>query len=124
MNEEKFDRLYESANVTGDGSLSSWDFGYIWSYAVSSPDFQLDDIAEIISIWSESPEGYASLNTCILVKLNDGSFGGIDAWCDTTGWDCQSGGVVISNSSIESLARNMGDEWRNRLGYDSDLQKP
>lgn len=38
-----------------------------------------------------------------IIELNDGRFVLTDAWCDYTGWDCQSGGnSQVATSALEA----------------------
>lgn len=54
-----------------------------------------------------------------IVKLKDGRFAYISAWCDYTGWDCRSGGEVAYADTLTDLCRlNMDDGQRARLGVD------
>jgi len=51
-----------------------------------------------------------------IVQLDDGRWAFVDAWCDYTGWDCQSGGQKWLSHSIENLWRfGISDEGRARL---------
>lgn len=47
-------------------------------------DYDRESVAEILAIAEGANDGPSWL---LLVKLNDGKFGGLDAWCDYTGWD-------------------------------------
>lgn len=75
---------------------------YDWQNAFSYADFSINDVKTIIS----SYEGYNDGDSwSIVVELNDGRFGYVDAWCDYTGWDCQAGGDSEIKNTLEELQR-------------------
>lgn len=47
--------------------------------------FRPEDVKECLAFYHRRPEGYASEEGGILVKLNDGRFGTATQWADTTG---------------------------------------
>jgi len=52
------------------------------------------------------------------LRLHDGRHLLLSAWCDYTGWDCQSGGRMQISASLDDLIRfGMTGEERTRLGY-------
>lgn len=51
------------------------------------------EIASVAWSSSESPEGCGSCEIRGVFEMKTGGFGALNAWCDTTGWDCQSGGT-------------------------------
>lgn len=75
----------------------------------------LDRMKRVDAFHVGSPEGYASTEVFALVELVDG-WGTLVAWCDTTGWDCQSGGQWKWAATREEAIRNgLGTEERARL---------
>jgi hypothetical protein len=79
-------------------------------------EITLDRIEAVDAFHAESPEGYASTNVFALVRLTDG-WATLVAWCDTTGWDCQSGGDWRWAATREqAVANGLGNEERAALG--------
>ncbi len=73
-------------------------------------------IAAVPHLWVESTEGYAQRDVVLLAELTDG-WATLTAWCDTTGWDCQSGGSWKWAATKEDAIRNgLDKEGRIRLG--------
>ena len=55
-------------------------------------DMTSDRIASVHAFYAEDgDEGYGSRDVALLAELTDGTWATCVAWCDTTGWDCQSG---------------------------------
>jgi hypothetical protein len=81
---------------------------------VSEP-FSIEDVSEILKF----DNGTNDEESWVMVgKLKDGRFFFLDAWCDYTGWDCQSGGDAQVANSLENLTRfGMDEKARERLGY-------
>jgi hypothetical protein len=79
-------------------------------------EITLDRLVSVEAFYAESPEGWGSQNVFALVELTDG-WATIIAWCDTTGWDCQSGGDWRWAATREEAIRNgLGNEERAALG--------
>lgn len=73
-------------------------------------------IKSVPHLWAESPEGWASKDVVVLVELVDG-WATLTAWCDTTGFDCQSGGIWKWAATKEDAIQNgLDKEGRIRLG--------
>lgn len=54
-------------------------------------------------------------------QLKDERYFFIDAWCDYTGWDCQSGGsCTIADSFKELVELGMTEEARERFGVNNE----
>ena len=64
--------------------------------------FSTDDIVQIIA---EVPGENEELSWWWLLRLADDKFALVSAWCDFTGWDCQSGVTVeeVCNTAAECL---------------------
>lgn len=93
---------------------------YDWKEALGFAAFKAEDILNIIA----HDEGYNDGESWVLVaELNDGRFGYVDAWCDYTGWDCQSGGSSEITNTFEELQRwKLTSKIRRRLNLTlSDL---
>ncbi len=87
---------------------------YDWKEAFGFAPFNIDDVSRIIAADCGENDGESWV---AVVKLKSGQFGFIDAWCDYTGWDCQSGGAGKVNESLEDLKRwDMNSSSRRRLG--------
>lgn len=83
---------------------------------VSTESFGIDDVDEIIAAEEGENDGDSWLG---VFKLKDGRYAMLDAWCDYTGWDCQSGGTSRVASSLDSLIRfGLTNEQRDRLNLE------
>lgn len=77
-------------------------------------------ITRIEKMWSDSSEGYSSTDVVLLAEAADGWLT-LVAWCDTTGWDCQSGGRWHWAPTREDAIRNgLDNEARAHLGFTAD----
>ncbi len=74
------------------------------------------NIEDVICIIKES-EGQNDGESWMMVgQLKDNRFFFLDAWCDYTGWDCQSSGDAQVADTLENLIRfGMTEEARERL---------
>lgn len=86
---------------------------YDWEAALGFADFSADCIENVIAY----DDGFNDGDSWVLVaELKDGRFGYVDAWCDYTGWDCQSGGSSEIAESFEKLQRfHLTSQIRRRL---------
>ncbi len=85
--------------------------GYTGSVVV----FALADVAEVLASSDGENDGASWIAA---LRLNDGRFALLSAWCDYTGWGCRDGGDAQIAASMEDLVRlAMGVEERARLGY-------
>jgi hypothetical protein len=88
---------------------------YDWKEAFGFADFALDDVAAILKESEGENDGDSWLAVGV---LKNGTFFFLSAWCDYTGWDCQSGGQSEIADTLDNLIRwRMGDADRARLGY-------
>ncbi len=69
--------------------------------AYNNDIFKLEDIA---NIHAEVPGHNDEDNWYWVIELKDGRFVLTDAWCDYTGWDCQSGGKSHLADTAEAAA--------------------
>lgn len=75
--------------------------------------FDIDDVQDVIAADCGENDGDSWM---MVGKLKDGRFFFLDAWCDYTGWDCQSGGDAQVANTLENLKRyGMTEEARGRL---------
>lgn len=85
--------------------------GYNWSTVM----FDVDDIAEVLASADGENDGASWIAA---LRLHDGRFALMSAWCDYTGWGCRDGGDVQFAASLADLVRlAMTTEDRARLGY-------
>jgi len=84
------------------------------NYNGNSTGISVNDIVQVIA----SDEGAHDVENWLGVfRLLDGRCIFVTAWCDYTGWDCQSGGQIWVAEDLESLVQyaiNTPD--RTRLG--------
>lgn len=71
-----------------------------------------------------APGDYAETQIVAIFRLRGGGYAYVDAGCDTTGWDCQSGANWILAATLEELWPLIGDESRDLFGGPSPLQRP
>lgn len=82
----------------------------------SRDDFQVDDIVRVIHAVNGENDGDHWVG---VFELADGRFAFIEAWCDYTGWDCQSGGTAWVSHSYENLRQfGMTDPAKDRFAVD------
>ena len=83
---------------------------------ISPSRFKLRQVISVEGVEISSPEGYASEDVLAYGK----TYGGwwlLEAWCDTTGWDCQAGGSIRLADSLEVLVRfGMSQTTRETFG--------
>jgi len=93
-----------------------WKKDYDWQEAFGFADFSIDDVATVL----HSDEGYNDGDSWLSFgKLKNGKYYFLSAWCDYTGWDCQSGGDSFVGDTAEEVMRfGMSDAERKRLGID------
>lgn len=76
-------------------------------------EFKLEDIDNIFAEVAGANEGY---DWYWIVTLKDGRFALIDAWCDCSGWACQSGVSISFGCSIDKVldAAPIKEKYSNR----------
>lgn len=88
---------------------------------IRKPDYDLEaylrnnreifDLEDIHNIHAEVAGHNDEDHWFWIIELKDGRFLLTEAWCDFTGWDCDSGGVsMIASSALE--AAEMAPEYR------------
>ena len=81
-------------------------------YNLSS--FAVEDVSELYGLDAGENDGDSWI---CYGKLNDGRYFSLNAWCDYTGWDCQSGGnSFIADSKKEIETFGLTEEYRERMG--------
>ena len=100
----------------------SYDWGYVFSYSdgtsldEETPNFpfKMNDVSKILFIEDGENDGRSWI---IMVKLKNKLYGFASAWCDYTGFDCQSGGHSYVSKNKKKLIRyGMGEDDRKRFG--------
>jgi hypothetical protein len=83
---------------------------------VPTTPFQRVDVKRVIAKVVETG-CYAETDVLGVFELHDGRFAFLTAGCDTTGWDCQSGGHAIVDDDLDHLIRfGIGESEREKLG--------
>ena len=73
-------------------------------------------IVAIPHFWAVSNEGGGDRDVVLIAELRDG-WASLTAWCDYTGWDCQSGGNWKWAATKDEIIKNgLDKEGRIRLG--------
>ena len=87
---------------------------YDWKEAFGFADFSMDDVEKVL----HHDPGHNDGDPWIMAGvLKDGRYFFLSAWCDYTGWDCQSGGHSNTTDTEESLYKYLlGEEERRRFG--------
>lgn len=88
--------------------------------------FKRRDVIKVIKAvrvdWDPG-EAYTDTSFYVLVRLEDGRWGYVQAWNDTTGWGCQDANSFAVARSLEELVPQMTDAGRHYLGLESALQR-
>lgn len=96
--------------MTLEELLNSYDWQQAFYF---SKDIAIEDVSEIIASSDGHNDGDAWIG---IFKLKDGKLLYLNAGCDYTGWECQSGGYsVVKDSILEVLMSCTGDDERQRL---------
>lgn len=90
-------------SISGFLSYAEPSFTYAGPMAGVAQPFTENDIRQVLAYWSESTEGYGEEEIRVVVSLENGQFAFMAGGCDTTGWDCQSSGIVKVADSVEDL---------------------
>lgn len=90
-----------------EDGLTTFMEAYSWQQAMMYAKFKFSDIKKIIF----SKEGFNDGDHWqLVVQLKNRKYGWLNAWCDYSGWDCQSGGNSdIVNNKKEALQKVAGD---------------
>lgn len=89
---------------------------YDWRNALENCGVDGKDIQSVIEHDAGENDGQSWV---AVLRLNDGRYCVIDAWCDYTGWDCQSGGHANFAASLNELRRwQMTSSQRRRLNME------
>lgn len=80
---------------------------YDWKEAMKYAKFKFADIVEVIV----AEEGVNDEEDWkLIVKLKDGTFGWLNAWCDYSGWDCQASGDSGRCTTEEEARKKVNEE--------------
>ena len=77
----------------------------------------IEDVAEVVA-WEGStnePGGGTELDLTAVLRLRDGSYLGLHAWNDYTGWGCQDGVEFMYAATLAELVPALTDEARRTL---------
>lgn len=105
--------------IAGEGSGSNAPDirGALPTGKYNTSQFTRKDIEEIYGVEEGENDSY---DWIVYGKLYDGRYFCIEAGCDYTGWDCQSGGVATIGNSKEEIERfGLADSARQRFGIAS-----
>lgn len=87
---------------------------YNWQEALRAANLSMDDVGIIFYLREGQNDGDRWL---MVFGAGNGRIGVLSAWCDYTGWDCQSGGDVRYASSVqEAVTMYLSAEERRLLG--------
>jgi hypothetical protein len=90
---------------------------YDWSEAANLAGLDLETVKSVVYWYGENDFGYADVTLVALLEMEDGGFGVLDAWCDTTGWDCQSGARFTAFETLDDAIKfGIGDQEREWFG--------
>ncbi len=80
---------------------------------VSKDHISVTDVKNVIA----ADEGYNDGDSWVaIVETKDGRFAYVEAWCDYTGWDCQSGGRIWVSDTLDNLLQvGLTNVGRDRL---------
>lgn len=79
-------------------------------------DITADHIAHVDLIWREG-DCCNETNMVALVELTDGTWAGLMAWCDTTGWGCEDDVIwKVAPTRELAISQCLDKEARARLG--------
>ena len=100
------------------------DYGFAdarWSYGpFAEAGINRDEVKDVLYEWSDSPEGYGSEDVMIIFSTTDGRYGFLEAWCDTTGWDCRAEALpIIYASSLAKLLPEITAQARRTFGFEA-----
>jgi len=83
-------------------------------YEGDAPEFTRADVVEIIACAEGENDGPSWIG---VFKIKNGLYAFLEAGCDYTGWDCQSGGSATISDDLEHLIRfGVDEDSRKRLG--------
>lgn len=118
----------DDLNASHDSVFTGWQYvlagGYFTAYrgvydlnGQSAEDVTADRIAHVDLIWCEEGDCFAETDMAALVELTDGTWAGLMAWCDTTGWGCQDDvSWKVAPTRELAISQCLDKEARARLG--------
>lgn len=101
-------------------SADGWNDRSSTTFAAGVGGAQLDpvmpeDVLAVVAHHGISPEGYGSIDLWAIVQLQDGRYGMVEAWADTTGWGCQDGVVWKVCTSYDQAVSELSEVNRREL---------
>lgn len=78
--------------------------GYDWfqAFAYAPEGIERENVAEVL----HAAEGERDADNWVLVaRLKNGLFLYLSAGCDSTGWDCRSGGIGETRETLDAIIR-------------------
>lgn len=98
--------------------IDAYDLAQIWSEGPEAVGFACET-DKLIYDYSDSPEGYGSLDCAGIYQLDLDTYYSFSAWADTTGWGCRDGVDWFGPfSSVRAAADALSQEERRRLGFE------
>lgn len=94
---------------TLDRMRTSSNWRQVFKYAQG---FVLEDVAEVLASVKGENDG---ANWVAILRLQDGRYAYLTAWCDYTGWGCREGGESATSNTFEGIAQHLTDDDRSRL---------
>lgn len=97
--------------------MINWEeYGEWYGYGpLSEAGIDKEAVEEIIHYREGENDGSSWL---LVLRLTDGRYAYVSAWCDYTGWDCRAGHEVAYADSLEALVPEMDTEGRMAFGYE------
>lgn len=91
---------------------------YDWPEAFMCAGVDFDAVEEVIASDAGAND---EASWVALLRMKNGTFCFLSAWCDYTGWDCQSGGDAWDSETLQRcVLGHMGQDDRKRLGFDDE----
>lgn len=93
--------------------IDSYDWEEAWSFVEDKCASDRENVEEIIGISNGFNDGDPWI---ILARLKDKQWIYLMAWCDYTGWDCQSGGDFFIANTYRDIMIEIPRDHRRRMG--------
>lgn len=98
--------------------MINWEeYGEYYGYGpLSEAGIEQEAVEEVIH-YRAGENDYS--NWLLVLRLTDGRYAYVSAWCDYTGWDCRAGSEVTYADSLDALIPEMDTEGRMAFGYET-----
>lgn len=95
----------------------NWEeYGSFYGYGpIEEAGIEKEDVSRVVAYREGENDGPGWL---LILRMTDGRWAYVSAWCDYTGWDCQAGAEVTYADSIAELIPEMDTEGRMAFGYE------